>query len=256
MTDYLPNSTQVPNLLFNGKMHEMNDTELRVVLIVTRKTLGWLQDPETGMRKEEDWISRGQLIKLTGRGKNAVSKAINNCTNQGWIEARSEEGNLLDTPKKRQQIGRGGKIFYRLGAVFMGKAKRLKGSRKDTLFNEKEKGSLKRKPLKGNLKEDTTKETVIQNKPFNKTVNGNKNLFKKLPNLEIPKAQIEYIKDEILSFLKDKHSVKFYWLVASKIPESVIRQAIAEIKVDGADNPARVFTYRMRKYALAHQDGG
>ena len=52
----IPNTTQTPNIIFNGLMKEMSDTELRVVLIVTRATLGWVLDREKGMRKDEDWI--------------------------------------------------------------------------------------------------------------------------------------------------------------------------------------------------------
>jgi len=39
-------------------------------------------------------------------------------------------------------------------------------------------------------------------------------------------------------------------LVAAKIPESVIREVLAEVRVDGARNPARLFTYKIQRYAL------
>ena len=72
----LPNTTQTPNIIFNGLMREMSDTELRLVFIVTRATLGWVLDKETGMRKEQDWLSLSQLKKKTGRESGAISKAI------------------------------------------------------------------------------------------------------------------------------------------------------------------------------------
>jgi hypothetical protein len=37
--------------------------------------------------------------------------------------------------------------------------------------------------------------------------------------------------------------------VASKVPESIIRHALTEIKQGGARYPARVFTSRMKTYA-------
>ena len=40
-------------------------------------------------------------------------------------------------------------------------------------------------------------------------------------------------------------------MVAAKVPEPVIRKALAEIKVDGARYPERVFTFRMQQYAVA-----
>lgn len=93
----IPNTTQTPNIIFNGLMKEMSDTELRVVLIVTRATLGWIMDREKGMRKEEDWISHSQLKHKTGRESGAISKAIDRCIQKGWIEARDHSGELLDT---------------------------------------------------------------------------------------------------------------------------------------------------------------
>lgn len=107
----IPNTTQTPNIIFNGLMKKMTDTELRVVLMVVRATFGWIEDKETGMRKEEDWISHYQLKAKTGRQSGALSKAIDGCIKKDWIEARDKEGNLLDTKGKRK----GKNIFYRIG---------------------------------------------------------------------------------------------------------------------------------------------
>src|SRR3989344_5856362 len=111
----IPNTTQTPNIIFNGLMKEMSDTELRVVLIVTRATLGWIMDREKGMRKEEDWISHSQLKHKTGRESGAISKAIDRCIQKDWIEARDHGGELLDTKDKR----RGKNIYYRLGPAIL-----------------------------------------------------------------------------------------------------------------------------------------
>ena len=40
-------------------------------------------------------------------------------------------------------------------------------------------------------------------------------------------------------------------MVAARVPEDEIRRALAEVKADGADNPARLFTYKMKRYALS-----
>lgn len=111
----IPNTTQTPNIIFNGLMREMTDTELRVVLIVTRATLGWILDKEKGMRKTEDWISHSQLKQKTGRESGAISKAIDSCIQKQWIEARDKDGTILDTKIKR----RGKNIFYRLGPAIL-----------------------------------------------------------------------------------------------------------------------------------------
>ncbi len=111
----IPNTTPTPNELYNGEMNKMSDTELRIVLVVTRATLGWEEDKDTKMRKQEDWISYYQLKQKTGRGYTAIAQAIDNCVKRRWIEARDSKGNLLDTKNKR--IGK--KIFYRLGSIFL-----------------------------------------------------------------------------------------------------------------------------------------
>ena len=38
--------------------------------------------------------------------------------------------------------------------------------------------------------------------------------------------------------------------MAAKIPDAVIREALSAIRVDGAEHPAKLFTYKMQRYAL------
>lgn len=79
------------------------------------------------------------------------------------------------------------------------------------------------------------------------TVNGD---LKELKNLDQPEEKTEYVAQCILSEFGDQHSLGFYRLVAAKVPEEVIHRAIAEIRADGAKSPARVFTHKMKLYAL------
>ena len=113
----IPNTTPTPNELYNGEMAKMTDTELRIVLITTRATLGWEKDKETKMRKQEDWISHYQLIKKSGRSSRSITKAIDNCVKMGWIEIRDKNGELLNTKNKRI----GNKMYFRLGRLFLDK---------------------------------------------------------------------------------------------------------------------------------------
>jgi hypothetical protein len=75
-------------------------------------------------------------------------------------------------------------------------------------------------------------------------------IFKQLPDLNQPKEKADYVAQQILQQLGDKHSARFYRLVACKIPERVIREVLAEIKQDGADKPAALFTYRMQRWGM------
>jgi len=160
-----PNTTQIPNNLFNGEMQKMKDTELRITLIVARKTLGWLENIETGMRKEEDWISHSQLTKFTGRTSRALSTAIESCIKRKWIEARSESGEILDTKEKRA----GKKIYYRLGRIFLSK---IDDSNKD-------KTSEKSKEVK-NESPSTSEKSSIEKSSIEKSSGYKSNIITKL----------------------------------------------------------------------------
>ena len=59
-----------------------------------------------------------------------------------------------------------------------------------------------------------------------------------------------YVAQFLLDELGDQQSEKFYRLVAAKIPEAVIREALSAIRVDGAEHPAKLFTFKMQRYAL------
>jgi hypothetical protein len=103
------------------------------------------------------------------------------------------------------------------------------------------------KPLvkKFDLQETSKQETV------DKTVNGDESIFKKLPNLNQSRDKTQYVAHTILEQLGDEQSTRFYQLIAAKIPEVAIHQALSEIKVDGAREPAKLFTYKMKLYALS-----
>ena len=87
-----------------------------------------------------------------------------------------------------------------------------------------------------------------ENRQENTVPNG---AIKKLQNLRQSEEKTEYVAKDILKQMGDEHSKRFYEMVAAKVPEPAIRQALAEIKVDGADNPAKLFTYKMQRYALS-----
>jgi hypothetical protein len=76
-----------------------------------------------------------------------------------------------------------------------------------------------------------------------------KTALHRLPNLEQEREETRLIVDDILTALGDQHSQSFYALVAAKIPESVIRQKLSEIKQGKTRSPAKVFTSAMKAYA-------
>jgi hypothetical protein len=96
-----------------------------------------------------------------------------------------------------------------------------------------------RRPASDNNREGNRQDNTVPN-----------GAIKRLQDLNQPEEKTEYMAEAILKQMGDKHSRRFYEMVAAKVPEPAIRQAMAEIKADGADNPARLFTYKMQRYAL------
>jgi hypothetical protein len=134
------------------------------------------------------------------------------------------------------------------------------GSKRLEWFYLEQKFSVSKSDLAKTAKSDLAQNTGqawqkepninIEENKENNTVNGSSKLIKNLANLHIPDEQVDYIADYILHELGDKHSAKFYKLVSQKVPESVIRQALSEIKADGAKHPAKVFVHRIKQYVM------
>ena len=79
-----PNYTQIPNVILDDLMHDMTESELRVVLAICRKTFGW--------QKIRDRLSISQLMELTGMSNNGVLNGLTAGIKRGIIkrEARGQ----------------------------------------------------------------------------------------------------------------------------------------------------------------------
>ncbi len=96
-----PNTTQVANAILDNQAI-FSDMELRILLAIIRKTIGW--------HKETDYLSYSQLIKITGKTKKSVGSAINSLLERELIKRQCEHGKELAVMPK----GFRGKIFYTL----------------------------------------------------------------------------------------------------------------------------------------------
>lgn len=85
--EFKPNTTQTPNAIFD-LMAELSDAELRVVMVIIRKTYGW--------HKDTDKISNSQFTKMSGLGPRAIQIATKSLSNRGLIlkKSPSENGGL------------------------------------------------------------------------------------------------------------------------------------------------------------------
>jgi hypothetical protein len=102
----------VPTVYLDRAMPVLTDTELRVLLVVIRQTLGWTAGSQNGTRKERDWISLRQFEAKTGRGHTALSRAIQGLVEQEVILVEDRSANPLRTPRQRERCR--GRLYYRL----------------------------------------------------------------------------------------------------------------------------------------------
>ena len=110
----------VPVRLVDEVMPTLKDTELRILLIVLRQTSGWKSDrAETGSNrrtKYRDWLSHSQLCRRTGRGSDAVSRAVASLAASGLIIVEDAGGRSLLTPQERRRCL--GRLYYRPGVAW------------------------------------------------------------------------------------------------------------------------------------------
>jgi len=233
------NGTIVPDDVFDVLMPVCTGAEFKVLAYIVRRTFGF--------KKESDAISLHQMVdgitkrngtvldRGTGLSKSAVAVAIKGLVTKGIIEAHRS------TSKKRG---------------YEPTTYRLRFAAPQPLSRNRTRGGQKNG--QGLVQKSDTQTTVIQ-ETVNNTVNGvvkggGESNLPKLPDLGDPPEKAEYIAREIiLKALGDEKSLKFYELVAAKVPEQVIREVLAEVRVDGARSPARLFTYKIQRYALSKQ---
>ncbi len=113
----LQNTTPVPNILLDTFLPRLSDTELRVLLVVDRATLGW---KEGSGRKETDWLSHRQLQARTGRAGASVSRAIEALVRRGLLIVQDGAGQARDSAHSRRAVR--GRLYYRLSDALLNNA--------------------------------------------------------------------------------------------------------------------------------------
>ena len=100
--------------------------------------------------------------------------------------------------------------------------------------------------------DQTRRSASDNNKEENREKNVNGMTFlKRMSDLDQPGEKTHYVADFLVAQLKDPKSKRFYRLVAAKLPEDVLRRFLSEIEQDGgAKDPAKVFTSKVKLYAL------
>ena len=104
----------IPREILDRWLPLLKDTELRLLLIVARQTVG-----RGG--KQADWLSHSQLKARTGRASEAVSAAVEALIRQELLVATDAQGAPLPGAEDRRRYR--GRVFYRLGPLATGKPK-------------------------------------------------------------------------------------------------------------------------------------
>jgi len=65
---FIPNSTQLPNIIIDYWMPRLTDGEFKVLIAIARKTYGW--------RKKSDTISLRQIEEMTGLSRKGITKML------------------------------------------------------------------------------------------------------------------------------------------------------------------------------------
>jgi len=105
----LQNTTAVPNVLFDRYLAELSSSEIKILMVVIRQTLGW-RDKE-GNPKKRDWISQSQFEKKTSLSRKTISQNLDTLIVEGIIQATDYSGNPLIQAEQRKGKSR---IFYAL----------------------------------------------------------------------------------------------------------------------------------------------
>jgi DNA-binding HxlR family transcriptional regulator len=241
-----PNYTPVPDELFDEQLPDLSGAELKVLLYIIRRTFGF--------KKERDNISLNQLIHGITTKEDVVLDRGTGLSKKTLLETLKNlvEKNLIISERRRSKEKGDEPTTYRLNII----GEKAENTNTPRGVKSTPGGGVKSTPHPSD-KNYTTQETVRQ-ETVNNTVNGvvkggEKSALQKLPDLEEPPEKTEYIAEQILNELGDKQSQRFYHLVAAKIPEGVIRETLSEVRVDGARDPARLFTYKIQRYALTKQ---
>ncbi|SDW82146.1 hypothetical protein SAMN05444411_102245 [Lutibacter oricola] len=107
--DYYKNTTQTPNSLFDNYLKTLGCAELKVLLVIIRQTIGFIDVNTKNKRKDRDWISQRFFMLRSGLSGRSVSSAISSLVLKGLILVTNENGDCMHSIKKRRGTSR---LYY------------------------------------------------------------------------------------------------------------------------------------------------
>jgi predicted HTH transcriptional regulator len=94
-------TTFIPNILFDEYLSHVSESELKVLLVVIRQTLGWY-NKVTKKRKYRDRISHSQFREKTGLSSRSITRAIDRLVIRKLIEVTDFRGRVVLLPGERK----------------------------------------------------------------------------------------------------------------------------------------------------------
>ena len=152
--NYYRNSTQVPNELFDRHLPHLSKAQLKVLLIIIRQTIGWI-DRKTKRRKSKDRISISFFCQKTGLERKSISIALDGLLQKGLVVALNFNNEELVNSSQR----RGQKRIYYAYKPYCGEIQHI--TRVENGQNKCTKGDItKLRPKK--LKKQTDRERILE----------------------------------------------------------------------------------------------
>lgn len=202
-----------------------------------------LQDLYERQKKLVCSLTREKIAKTTGVAVDNISRHLSTLEQKGAIRrVRTGRQNIYVLGEWVDVYGDGSykvEWFYMEGRYGVSKSDLTASVRSENDVSARAPSDQTRRLASDNNREENREENTVSNGDL-----------KSLADLKQPFEKVEYVAQTILNQLGDTHSRKFYHLVAAKVPEAAIRIALAEVKADGAHSPARLFTHKMKLYAL------
>jgi hypothetical protein len=117
--EYYKHTTQTPNILLDHHLKTLTGSELKVILVIIRRTIGMVDKHHPDKRLQQAWISQKLFMLITGLSNRAVSHAIDSLIGKGLILVSNDNGSVLPSRASRMAASR---LYYALSpCVLVGK---------------------------------------------------------------------------------------------------------------------------------------
>lgn len=220
-----PNTTPIPDELFDELMAELSGAELKVLLYICRRTFGF--------KKERDNISLKQLVegittkkgkKLdngTGLGKASVARAV---------KTLEEKGVVLRIKRKSKRKG-DESTTYALHIVPV------------SHFETPPVANMRHPRVSKVNPQQTVVQQTVRQQQYN-------NVWQK-PVMNKDKDKVEYYAQLLADKLNDQKSLSYYRIICARYnPDKLLQKAAAIVKDGGAKKPGAVFVSWLQTLAV------